>query len=244
MHQARRALSYVSEILARGVSTCICKEDFTETIKGSIPRREEVNLAAVRKPKDFKKLLKAMDLYVGSNTVKNLLFIHAYLFQRPSEMRGMLREEVDLKDKIWTISAKRMKMREEHIVHLPKQAIAIIEEQLKLPTATKFVFPSLRGEERPVSENTIRVALLSIGYGGDTHTAHGFRATARTILDEELEVPEKYIERHMAHKLKDPLGNAYNRTEHLKRRKEMIQKWCDYIDELRGKCQIKLSLLH
>jgi integrase len=118
-------------------------------------------------------------------------------------------------------------------VPLAKQALKILSDLKPLTDRSEFVFPSARGATRPLSENGVRVALRTMGYENEQMTAHGFRAMARTILDEVLGFPPAWIEHQLAHKVKDPLGNAYNRTKHLPQRKEMMQRWADYLDELR-----------
>jgi integrase len=126
-----------------------------------------------------------------------------------------------------------MKMGVDHIVPLSTQAVEILRSVYPITGHGRYVFPSLRSEERPMSENTINAALRGMGYSKDIHTAHGFRAMARTILDEVLGERVDYIEHQLAHTVKDPNGRAYNRTAHLPARKKMMQSWADYLDKLR-----------
>jgi integrase len=146
---------------------------------------------------------------------------------------------------VWEIPAARMKRTKlgkaegnAHIVPLPTQAIEILRELQPLTGSGNFLFPSVRTMDRPMSENTVNAALRRLGYDTETMTGHGFRAMARTILDEVLEVPAVIIEAQLAHAVKDPLGRAYNRTAHLPQRREMMQRWADYLDELKAGAKV------
>jgi integrase len=141
--------------------------------------------------------------------------------------------EIDLENAEWNIPASKMKMRNTHLVPLSKQAIAILKEIHPLTSNSKYVFPSTRSYSRPMSDNTINAAFRRMGFDSDTITGHGFRATARTILDEILGVRVDWIEHQLAHRVKDPNGTAYNRTSHLAERKKMMQLWADYLDGLK-----------
>ena len=134
----------------------------------------------------------------------------------------------------WNIPAGKMKMRQPHLVPLCEQAVAILRELQPLTGRGQYVFPGGRSPRRPMSNNAINAALRRMGYGTDTMTAHGFRATARTILDEVLGYRPDFIEHQLAHAVKDPNGRAYNRTAHLTERRKMMQGWADYLDALRA----------
>jgi len=155
------------------------------------------------------------------------------LFVRPRELRHMEWDEIDWDQELWNIPADKMKMKEPHVVPLSQQAIEILSEIQSLTGRGRYVFPSARGASRPLSENGVRVALRSMGYDNNMMTPHGFRATARTILDEVLEFRVDLIEHQLAHTVRDPNGRAYNRTKYLPQRKEMMQSWADYLDNLR-----------
>jgi len=127
-----------------------------------------------------------------------------------------------------------MKMRTAHTVPLCKQALAILEEIRPLTGHGKYVFPSTRSAERPISDNTLNACFRRMGYDSDTVTAHGFRATARTILDEVLGFRPDIIEHQLAHAVKDPNGRAYNRTAFIDDRRKMMQQWSDYLDSLKA----------
>ena len=141
--------------------------------------------------------------------------------------------EINWEEELWSIAAEKMKMDRDHLVPLSKQAIDVLKDIYQITGAGKFVFPSQRGQSRPLSNNGVRTALRTMGYDNKTMTAHGFRAAARTILDEVLEIRVDYIEHQLAHAVKDATGRAYNRTKFLSERKVMMQQWADYLDNLR-----------
>jgi integrase len=161
------------------------------------------------------------------------------LFQRPGELRAAEWAEFDLEDAMWTIPAARMKRSVEgkrnglpHQVPLPIQAVEILRKLHPLTGHSVLVFHGERSHERPISDNTLRAALLTLGYGPELQSVHGFRATARTLLAEELNIDPLVIEAQLAHAVKDANGTAYNRTKYLKHRTLMMQQWADYLDRL------------
>jgi integrase len=156
----------------------------------------------------------------------------------PGELRHAEWAEFDLEEAVWNIPALRMKMKQPHIVPLCDQAIEILKELKEVSGSSKYLFPSVRTFSRPMSNNTVNAALKRLGYDKDTMTGHGFRAMARTILDEVLEVRQDWIEHQLAHAVKDPNGRAYNRTAHLAGRREMMQLWADYLDGLKKGAQV------
>jgi integrase len=131
-----------------------------------------------------------------------------------------------------------MKMKADHIVPLSAQAVAILTELKSVTGHGGYVFPSERGGSRPMSENTVNGALRRLGFTADEMTAHGFRAMARTILDEVLNFRPDYIEHQLAHAVKDPNGRAYNRTAHLLERRKMMQTWADYLDKIKAGAEV------
>ena len=160
------------------------------------------------------------------------------LFVRPGELRHAEWEEIDLDKAEWNIPADKMKMRQPHLVPLCDQAVAILRELHPLTGRGQYVFPGARSPRRPMSNNAINAALRRMGYDTDTMTAHGFRATARTLLDEVLGFRPDYIEHQLAHAVRDPNGRAYNRTAHLAERRKMMQGWADYLHNLREGGQV------
>ena len=141
--------------------------------------------------------------------------------------------EIDFKTNEWNIPAEKMKMNQSHLVPLSEQVVALLKEIEPLTGHWQYVFPSERSRRKPMSDNTLNAALRRLGYSKDEVTTHGFRATARTLLDEVLEFEPHLIEHQLAHEVKDSLGRAYNRTKHLKKRMNMMQVWSDYLDTLK-----------
>ena len=154
------------------------------------------------------------------------------VFVRPGELRTAEWSEINLDAAEWRIPGSKMKA--DHLVPLSGQAVQILRAILTVTGHGRYVFPSVRTGDRPMSENTINAALRGMGYSSEVHTAHGFRAMARTIMDEVLGERVDLIEHQMAHQVKDPNGRAYNRTAHLPERRKMMQRWADYLDKLRS----------
>jgi integrase len=156
------------------------------------------------------------------------------VFVRPGELRTAEWAEMDLDAAEWRIPGGKMKMKMDHLVPLSTQAVDILRGMQALTGHGRYVFPGLRTGERPMSENTINAALRGMGYAEEVHSAHGFRAMARTIMDEVLNQRVDLIEHQLAHAVKDANGRAYNRTAHLPARRVMMQTWADYLDKLRA----------
>ena len=154
------------------------------------------------------------------------------VFVRPGELRHAEWEEIYFENAEWNIPGSKMKMKEPHLVPLSKQAIEILTELKKLTGAGRYVFPG-RTSQRPMSDNAILAALRNMGYAKEEMSGHGFRAMARTILDEVLQFRPDIIEHQLAHAVRDPNGRAYNRTAHLEERRKMMQTWADYLDGLK-----------
>ena len=161
------------------------------------------------------------------------------LLQRPSELRAAAWAEVDLDAALWTIPAARMKRSVDgklngapHLVPLPLQAVELLRKLYPLTGQGALLFPGERNHDRPISDNTLRAALQTLGYGGDVQTVHGFRATALTIFSEVLGVDPVVVDAQLSHAVKDTNGRAYNRTQYLKHRATMMQQWADYLDKL------------
>ena len=193
-------------------------------------------------------MLRAIEAYKGGPIVRAALQLAPLLFQRPGELRGAAWAEIDLDAELWTIPAARMKRKQEgkingepHTVPLSKQAVQILRDLQPYSGHGALVFPGERSYERPISENSVRTALIAMGYTPDKHTWHGFRATARTMLAERLEIDPLVIEAQLAHAVKDANGRAYNRTTYLKQRTAMMQQWADYLDRLRKGADVIVS---
>jgi len=241
LETAHRLHANIGQACRYAVATGRAQRDVTADLRGALPPVQVEHMASITDPKQVAELLRAIDGYQGTLPVTCALRLAPLLFQRPGELRAAEWTEFDLDAATWEIPSDRMKRTKQgkaaggaHIVPLPAQAVAILRELYALTGNGRFLFPSVRTKDRPMSDNTVNAALRRLGYDGDTMTGHGFRATARTILDEVLGVPAAIIEAQLAHAVKDPLGRAYNRTAHLAQRREMMQKWADYLDGIKA----------
>lgn len=231
---AHRAKQATGLIFRYAVATGRASSDPTRDLAGALaPRREKKHHAAITDPGLLGRLLVAMDGYAGSLTVKTALLLTPLLFQRPGMIRSMEWADIHWDAQRWELSPEQMKMGQPHIVPLSLQAQTLLKELQPYTGNGKYVFPGARGPSRCLSDNTVRLALRDLGYGKDVVTPHGFRATARTLLDEVLGYRPDWIEHQLAHAVKDPNGRAYNRTAHLEGRAEMMQAWADYLDKLK-----------
>ncbi len=234
---AHNARQVASQIFRYARLTQRCNHDPIGDLKGALTPKVVTHRAAITDPSHFGELLQAIDHYQGTYIVRCLLALCPILFQRPGEMIAMEWGEIDLEEGQWDIPAKKMKMGIEHTVPLPKQAITILSDLQPLTGGFRYVFSSQRSpRDKHVSDGTINKALRTLGV--DTkheHCAHGFRASARTMLDEQLGFRVEWIEHQLAHQVRDALGRAYNRTKHLSQRSEMMQAWADYLDGLKVK---------
>lgn len=231
---ARRALQYCGMVFRFAVATGRSSRDITGDLKGALAPAITKHHATLIDPKKIGGLLRAIDGYQGTLIVKCALKLAPLLFVRPGELRKAKWTEIDLKRAEWNIPAERMKMREAHLVPLSTQALGILRELHPLTGHGELIFPGERSRERPMSDNSVNAALRRLGYDTTAEiTGHGFRAMARTILDEVLGVRPDFIEHQLAHAVRDPNGRAYNRTAHLEARREMMQLWADYLDKLK-----------
>lgn len=230
---AHRALQNCGQIFRYAIATGRAERDPCPALRGALAPVKQSHYPAVTDPKKIGGLLRAMDSYEGTLVTKCALRLAPLVFVRPGELRAAEWAEIDLARAEWTIPASRMKMGVAHLVPLSRQAVAILEEIKALTGDGRFVFPSARSADRPMSDNTILGALRRMGIAKEEMTGHGFRAMARTILDEVLHVRPDYIEHQLAHSVRDPNGRAYNRTAHLAERAKMMQMWADYLDELK-----------
>lgn len=203
-------------------------------LKEILPKRQKKHHAAITDPKKVAELLRAIDAYTGTFAVKCALQLAPMFFVRPGELQKAEWVEFDLDAATWEIPAERMKMKQPHIVPLAAQTIVILRELHKLTGDSKYLFPSLRSNKRPMSNVAMLAAFRRMGFVKEEMTTHGFRAMARTILDEVLDFPQDIIEHQLAHAVKDPNGRAYNRTTKLPQRRKMMQTWADYLDELKA----------
>lgn len=241
LETAHRLHANIGQACRYAVATGRAQRDITADLRGALPPVQVEHMAAITDPKQVAELLRAIDGYTGTFPVACALKLAPLLFQRPGELRAAEWAEFDLEGCTWEIPGDRMKRTKQgkaaggaHIVPLSSQAVAILHELRLLTGSGRLLFPSVRTKDRPMSDNTVNGALRRLGYDGHTMTGHGFRAMARTILDEVLRVPAEIVEAQLAHAVKGPLGRAYNRTTHLPQRREMMQKWADYLDQLKA----------
>jgi integrase len=230
---AHRVKSLCGQVFRFAVATGLAERDVTTDLKGALVSVQTNHFAAITEPHQVAKLLVAIHGYSGHPYAAAALKLAPLVFVRPGELRSAEWCEIDLNAAEWRIPGHKMKMKNDHIVPLAKQSVDILRVVHLMTSHGKYVFPSIRTSDRCMSENTVNAALRGLGFGKDVMTGHGFRAMARTILDEVLEERVDYIEHQMAHTVKDANGRAYNRTAHLPARRLMMQRWADYLDALR-----------
>ena len=242
---ADRGLMLARQIWRYAVATGRVRSDITAGLKDALTPYRGKHFAAITDPVRLGELLRAIKAYKGGPVVRAALQLAPMLFQRPGELRGAAWAEIDLDAALWTIPAARMKRSkagketgDPHLVPLPTQAVRILEILKPYTETTGLVFPGERQRSKPISENSVRTALIAMGYGPDVQTWHGFRATARTMLAERLDVDPQVIEAQLAHGVRDALGRAYNRTVYLKQRTAMMQQWADYLDRLAAGAEV------
>ena len=191
--------------------------------------------AAILEPERIGEVLRAIDGHGGQQTTKAALQLLPLVMTRPGELRLMEWAEVDFDAALWSIPAHKMKMRQDHLVPLSRQALAILDDLHTWTGHRRLAFPGLRSADKPISENTINAAFRRMGFSKEQITAHGHaRAMPRTLLAERLRWPAHIIELQLAHAPRDPLGRAYNRADFIEDRREMLQAWADYLDGLRS----------
>jgi integrase len=229
----RRALVACGQVFRYAVASGRAERDPSSDLRGALPPVKVKHFAAITEPGSLAMILRAFEGCEATIPVRCALRLMPLLFVRPGELRKAEWAEFDLDNARWNIPAERMKLRVPHIVPLSRQAVAILLELSPLTGQGKFVFPNARSSTQPMSDNAILSAMRSMGIPKDATTGHGFRATARTILDEVLGVRTDLIEHQLAHKVRDPNGEAYNRTAFLPERKKMMQQWSDYLDQLK-----------
>ena len=234
LETAHRAMQNAGQVFRYAVATGRAERDPTGDLKGALPPPKETHLAAITKPAEVAALLRAIDDYTGFYTTRYALRLAPLVFVRPGELRQAEWAEIDLDAAEWNIPAERMKMREAHLVPLSTQAVSLLRELHAYTGRGRYLFPSARSASRPMSNNAILAALRRMGFAKDEMSGHGFRAMARTILDEVLGVRPDLIEHQLAHAVRDPNGRAYNRTAHLPQRRAMMQEWADYLDKLKA----------
>lgn len=230
---AKRVKQVAGQVFRFAVATGRAERDPSQDLKGALASPVKKHLAAITDPERVGPLLLALDGYHGTPVVRAALQLAPLVFTRPGELRQARWSEIHWEDAEWRIPAERMKSRQPHIVPLSTQSIEILANLKPLTGRFEWVFPSGQSPRRPMSNNAVLAALRRSGIPTDEMSGHGFRAMARTILDEVLGFRVDWIEHQLAHAVKDANGRAYNRTSHLKDRKRMMQEWANYLDELR-----------
>ena len=240
LETAHRIKTIAAQVFRYAIATGRAVYDPTVSLKGALPPATQRHFPSITDPKQVSELLRAIDDFKGSLVVRSALWIGAYTFVRPGELRHMEWSEIDLEKGMWDIPAGKMKMKVSHFVPLCKQAVDILRELQLLTGSGRYVFPCNRtaGGQRPMSDNTILSTLRRMGYEKHEMTGHGFRAMARTMLDEILQFPTAHIEAQLAHAVKDANGRAYNRTTFLEDRRKMMQTWGDYLDGLKAGAKV------
>jgi integrase len=230
---ARRLRSNIGTVFRYGVATARAESDPTVSLRGALTNPIVTPRAAVTDPRAFGALLRAIDGFDGQPTTSAALKLMAMLFPRPGELRMAEWAEFDLANATWTIPAARTKMRRPHRVPLSPQAVAVLNALAEVTGSGRLLFPCVRSVSRPISENTLNAALRRLGYSKDQATAHGFRATASTLLNESGKWNADAIERQLAHVENNDVRRAYARGEHWDERVKMMAWWSDHLDALK-----------
>ena len=239
LETADRALMLARQVWEYWLPTAgVEQRNITEGLKARLTPYRSKSFAAIVEPKRFGDLMRAIQSYKGGPIVRTALQLAPLLYQRPANLRMMEWAELDLDAALWTIPSMKMKRTkeekengEDHAVPLPVQAVVLLRNLQPLTGHGVYVFPGERSHDRPISDNSVRSALYALGFGKE-QTWHGFRASARTMLVDELNLDPLAIEANLAHAVKDSNGRSYNRTQYLKQRADMVQQWADYLDKL------------
>lgn len=242
---AHRIKDSCSQVFRYGIASGQCSRNPAADLRDALPPVPTRHLAAVVDPAQASVLLKAMRDYPGHPVTRAALTLSALLFLRPGELRQIEWAWIDFEESMLTIPPALMKRRKQekatgspHLVPLASQAVAVLQDLEPLTGGGRYVFPSLLSRDRPMSENTVNMALRRIGFDRETATAHGFRAMARTMAAERLGIAPEVIEAQLAHAVSDALGRAYNRTQYLEQRKDLMRRWADYLDRLRTGAEV------
>lgn len=234
LDMAHRMLGVCGKVFRYAIATARAKRDPAADLRGALPPVRGGHYAAITEPDALGDFLRITSGYSGTVVVHSAMRLLPMLLVRPGVLRMMEWGEVDLDAALWKIPGPKMKMKEPLLVPLPRQAVAILRELYPYTRHSRYVFPSARSPLRCMSDNAINAGFRRLGLEKSEVCAHGFRATARTILDEVHEYRVDWIEHQLAHKVKDANGRAYNRTKYLEQRRQMLQFWADYLDRLKG----------
>jgi len=238
LETAHRALGNCGQVFRYAVATGRTERDPSGDLRGALPPVKGTHFASVTEPKQVAEVLRALDGYEGTLPVRCALRLAPLVFVRPGELRHAQWEDIDLITAEWRYMVT--KTDSQHIVPLSGQAVKILQELKPLTGNGRYIFPSARNPkgDKPMSDNAVLAAMRRMGISKEEMSGHGFRAMARTILDEVLGFRPDYIEHQLAHAVRDPNGRAYNRTAHLPERRKMMQDWADYLDKLKAGAEI------
>ncbi len=236
LETAHRALGNCGQVFRYAVATGRAERDPSGDLRGALPPVKGEHFASVTEPNKVAEVLRALDGYEGTLTVRCALRLAPLVFVRPGELRQAKWADIDLEAAEWRYTVTKTDT--QHIVPLSRQAVDILKELQPLTGCGQYVFPGARSAARPMSDNAILAAMRRMGIDKEEMSGHGFRAMARTILDEVLGFRPDYIEHQLAHAVRDPLGRAYNRTTHLDARRGMMQEWANYLDKLKAGAEI------
>ncbi|WP_192180296.1 tyrosine-type recombinase/integrase [Mesorhizobium amorphae] len=232
---ARRLRSTIGSVFRYAIATARAEADPTIALRGALISPTVTPRAAITDPRALGGLLRAIDAFDGQPTTRAALKLMALLFPRPGELRAAEWDEFDFESSVWIIPEARMKMRRPHRVPLSRQAVSVLTSLREISGGGSLLFPSVRSGSRPISDNTLNAALRRMGYGKEEATAHGFRATASTLLNECGKWHPDAIERQLAHIENNDVRRAYARAAHWEERVKMMQWWADYLGELESK---------
>ena len=230
---AHRAMQNCGQVFRYAIATGRQQNDPTHALKGAIPPIRDNHFASITHPEQIGPLLRAIEGYKGEFITQSALRLGPLVFVRPGELRHAEWSEINLEIGEWRIPSEKMKMGQPHIVPLARQSIVLLTDLQPLTGTGKYLFPSVRSLDRPISENTINAALRRLGYTKDEMTGHGFRSMASTLLNEQG-WNRDHIERQLAHAERNKIRAAYNYADYLPERRKMMQAWADYLDTLKA----------
>lgn len=247
LESAHRIRTIFGQVFRYAIATGRARRDVAADLKGALPPAISTNFAAITNPDELGQLLRTFDSYQGTPVVRAALQLAPLVFVRPGELRHAEWKEFDLEAATWDVPIERLKLSkiekakrkgQTHLVPLSLQAVEILRDLKYLTGRSTYVFTGGRSYQRCMSENAVLGAMRRMGYDKDMITGHGFRATARTMIRERLHIEAEFIEIQLAHKTKAPNGTAYDRVAFLKERRQMMQAWADYLDQLKSSCSL------
>jgi integrase len=233
LETAKQLRSFAGQVFRYAAATARAERDPAQLLQGALTSPTVKHFAAITDPVEFGALLRAIEGYQGDPSVMYALKLTPHVFQRPGEIRQMEWAEIDFEKAVWMIPTTRMKMREPHTVPLSKQSVAILREMRCLSGSGRYVFPSVRTRAKPISDNTVNAALRRMDYSKEQMTAHGFRTSASSLLNESGKWNPDAIERALAHMVPGIIRRIYNQSAYWGERVEMAQWWSDYLDTLK-----------